>query len=134
MKVTYKVGEDCVLEVEVKDSKQAFQFMSVCDTVFGVKECGNCGCRDLSRRYKRTPEGYEYYSIECQNEDCKYEYKFGQAKEGGQLFPKGWHPPFQKQESGGGHNHDSANSYHDQYSRNDPPANAVHAAHAGQPW
>lgn len=92
MKLKYQVSEKFAIEHTVEDSKGAFQFLSECATMFGVTECGNCGSHNLEHVY-RTPQGYEYFSIKCK--DCKHELKFGQQKEGGNLFPKGWEEPYQ---------------------------------------
>ena len=90
MKVQYKVNDDCTIDCDVKDMTQAFQFLSYADTLFGVKECGNCQSPNLRCKHT-TPQGkYDYYSVECQ--DCKYEMKFGQRMEDKRLFPKGWEP------------------------------------------
>jgi hypothetical protein len=92
MKVAYKVNERTTLDMDVKDAKQAFQFLSYIDGVFGVKECGNCGQHNLSFRHFKSEEGYDFYSVKCA--DCGHELKFGQTREGNRLFPKGWSEPY----------------------------------------
>ena len=92
IKVKYNVNENCTLEFEGKDMKHCFVFMSYAGDLFGQKRCGNCDSEHL-RPVHRTPKGYEYYSVRC--DDCRFELKFGQQKDGGRLFPKGWEPPFE---------------------------------------
>lgn len=92
MNVDFKVNENCRLSVDVSDVKQAFQFIAYAESVFKVDRCGNCESGNL-RLAHRQPQGFDYYSIECQ--DCKHEFKFGTVKETGQLFPKGWEPPYE---------------------------------------
>lgn len=101
MLVTYNVNDRTKIDIELKDVKQAFSFLSYADDVFGVKECGNCGSRDLAFCH-RQPQGFDYYSVKCK--DCKHELKFGQQKEGGKLFPKGWEPPYYADDDGSGGN------------------------------
>jgi hypothetical protein len=90
MKITYTVSPGCTIEQEVKDVKQGFSFLAYITEVFGQRKCGNCGSTNLKLRH-RTPQGYDYYDVQCQ--DCRHEQKFGQAKETGRLFPKGWSAP-----------------------------------------
>ena len=101
--VDYKVNENTKLAVQVNDCNSVFQFLSMCDTMFGVKECGNCASPDLAFKYT-TPQGYEYYSIQCRG--CRHELKFGQRKEDHTLFAKGWEAPYERGESDGDTNQD----------------------------
>ena len=89
--MTYAVNDRTKIDIELKDIKQCFSFLSYADSVFGVKCCGNCESKNLSFCH-RQPQGYDYYSVKCN--DCKHELKFGQQKEGGKLFPKGWEEPY----------------------------------------
>ena len=91
MNVSFDVGSKCRLAVDVKDVKQAFEFISYAESVFGVDRCGNCQSGNL-KLVHRQPQGYDYYSVACK--DCLHELKFGQQKESGRLFPKGWEPPY----------------------------------------
>jgi hypothetical protein len=91
MLVSYAVSERTKIDIEVKDVKTAFSFLSYADSVFGTKKCGNCDSDNLSLVH-RQPQGYDYYSVKCN--ECKHELKFGQQKEGGKLFPKGWEEPY----------------------------------------
>lgn len=101
MQVTYAVNDRTKIDIELKDIKQCFSFLSYADTVFGVKRCGNCDSDSLSFVH-RQPQGFDYYSVKCG--DCKHELKFGQQKEGGKLFPKGWEEPFYSDNEGGERN------------------------------
>ena len=91
MNVTFDVGSKCHLTADVKDVKQAFEFIAYSETVFGVDRCGNCESANLQLTH-RQPQGYDYYSVLCK--DCHHELKFGQVKETKRLFPKGWEPPY----------------------------------------
>ena len=99
MQVTYDVSASCRLTVEVSDVKQAFQFIAYAGSVFNVGCCGNCESDDLKLAH-RQPQGYDYYSVVCN--ECRHEFKFGQQKETGHLFPKGWEPPFESDGDDGG--------------------------------
>lgn len=99
MLVKYEVNDRTSIDIEVKDVKTAFSFLSYADSVFGTKHCGNCDSTDLSLVH-RQPQGYDYYSVKCNS--CKHELKFGQQKEGGKLFPKGWEEPYYNEEDGDG--------------------------------
>jgi len=90
--VEFNVNEKCKLRADANDMKQAFQFIATAQTVFGVDRCGHCESTNLRLKYT-TPQGYEYYSVQCQ--DCRYELKFGIRQEDKQLFPKGWEEPYQ---------------------------------------
>lgn len=92
MLVKYQVNDRTAIDIDVKDIKTVFSFLSYADSVFGVKRCGNCDSDDLSFVH-RQPQGYDYYSVKCNS--CKHELKFGQQKEGGKLFPKGWEEGYQ---------------------------------------
>lgn len=91
MNVSYNINADCKLDAEVKDIKTCFAFVAYVQSVFGTKRCGNCESPNLAFCH-RTPQGYEYYSVQCR--DCQHELKFGQQKDSGRLFPKGWGMPY----------------------------------------
>jgi hypothetical protein len=91
MLVSYAVNDRTKIDLDVKDVKTAFSFLAYADSVFGTKRCGNCESDNLSLVH-RQPQGFDYYSVRCN--DCKHELKFGQQKEGGKLFPKGWEEPY----------------------------------------
>ena len=99
MHVKFDVNDKCQLAIDVSDVKQAFQFIAYVESVFGVDRCGNCESNNL-RLEHRQPQGYDYYSVTCK--DCKHELKFGQVKDNGRLFQKGWEPPYEGESDGGG--------------------------------
>lgn len=73
------------IEGEVADLKGLIQALSAFEGMPAA--CPYCKGTNLWPSF-RTPKGFTYFSIRCQG--CDAEYKFGQAKEGGRLFPKGW--------------------------------------------
>ncbi len=92
MHVIYK-GRAFTIDHDASDLKEAFAFLGSCEEMFGSAEtCENCQGTDLRLKYRTTKGGYEFFSIECHN--CKWEFKFGQRKEGG-LYPKAWEPPYE---------------------------------------
>lgn len=127
MNVTFDVGSNCHLAVDVPDVKQAFQFIAYAESVFGVDRCGNCESSNLQLLH-RQPQGYDYYSVQCK--DCHHELKFGQVKESGRLFQKGWEPPYSDDSDDGG----SGESGNDQSSHSE--SESQEPAHAGKspPW
>lgn len=100
MKIQYTVNEHTTFEVEVpNDMKAAFRFLASANEIFGIRECGNCGSKNLKFQFRqaKNKEGKicDYYSIKCL--DCGHEFKFGiRQAEGQPLFPKTWEPPYQK--------------------------------------
>jgi len=103
MKLAYKVNENCTLEADVPNMKAAFKAIAYAQEIFSIKKCGNPACESTNLRLKfrtamsKDGKKCEYYSIVCA--DCGWEYKFGQKQDEGQtLFPKGWEPPFRKEE------------------------------------
>ncbi len=92
MLVSFNASEKCRLDFDAADIVEAFQFIAYAEEVFGVDICGKCGEGNLKLSH-RSPQGYDYHSIACQ--DCGYELKFGQVKETGRLFNKGWEPKYE---------------------------------------
>lgn len=90
MKINFEVQPGCTIEQEVPGVKPAFAMIAHLQEVFGNKKCGHCGSPHI-RLCHRTPQGYEYFSVKC--DDCGHELKFGQQKDSGKLFPKGWEAP-----------------------------------------
>ena len=110
MNVTFDVGKNCHLAVDVADVKLAFQFIAYAESVFGVDRCGTCESGNLQLAH-RQPQGNEYYSVQCMV--CRHELKFGLVNESGRLFQKGWEPPY----SDDGGNDDGGN---DESSHSEP--------------
>lgn len=101
MKVTFRVNETMTLEQECPTIKTAFKFLAYAQEVFGVRKCPQSGNTDHKLKYRvaKDKDGNpcEYFSLE--DRETGWEFKFGQKREEGQpLFPKGWEPPFQKEE------------------------------------
>ena len=99
MQVKFNVNDKCQLVIDVPDVTRAFQFIAYVESVFGVDRCGNCKSNNLQLTH-RQPKGYDYYSVTCK--DCRHEFKFGQVKETKHLFQKGWEPPYESDNEGGG--------------------------------
>jgi len=95
MKVTYK-GPGFTIDYDAATLKDVFSFLGSCDELFGAAECcENCKGTDLRPQYRKTKGGYEYYSIVCAK--CRWEFRFGQTKDSGKLFPKGWEAGYQRE-------------------------------------
>lgn len=115
IKAKYTVNSKCQLEFEGKDVKDMFQKLSHIGDVFGQGRCGNCESDNVQMQH-RQPSGFDYYSVVCK--DCRHEFKFGQMKDSGKLFPKGqWEPPYDgegkkrredRDESGDGYEYEPA--------------------------
>lgn len=74
------------------EAERHMEFFSKAAFYFDLPEmCGNCGSRELKVVY-RQPQGYEYGQINCLQ--CKHELKFGQHKENGTMYAKGWAPHY----------------------------------------
>ena len=94
MKIAYDVNDRCKIDVEVKDMKQAFDFLAYADSIFRVSECGNCGSKDL-KLDTRNPKGFTYRSIVCN--ECKHTLKVSEQKpeKGGKMYlNREWQEPF----------------------------------------
>lgn len=101
MKAIYR-GSTFTIDYECSDLKTSFAFLASCGDLFGAAECcNNCQGTDLRPKYTKTKGGYEYYSLICKA--CHWEFKFGQRKDDGGLYPKGWEPPYER--SGGDQEH-----------------------------
>jgi hypothetical protein len=99
MKLTYTtIGTRLVLELDVKDTKQAFDAIAHFDEIFAVRTCPNCGGQDHALVH-RTPGGNDYRELKCKNPDCGYEFDFSTTKEGGRMYPKSWREPYRRDDS-----------------------------------
>jgi hypothetical protein len=80
------LGDDLLtIESEITNVKDLFKFHSM---FADIPKQGPNGEDDLHLYYRKTKEGYEYYSVVSPKAGMEFE--FGQAKIGGELFPKGW--------------------------------------------
>ena len=91
LKIDYKVNDDVRIGADVKDVEQAFQLVAYLTSVLGVKRCANCDGPNLVPVH-RTPKGYDYYSLQCN--DCHHELKISKVQATGKLYAKGWEEPF----------------------------------------
>lgn len=101
MKVLYKVNDNVTLQEDCATVKEAFKFLAYAQEVFGPRECPESGLTQhkLKFRMAKSQKGVncEYYSLECPK--TGWEFKFGQKQDQEQsLFPKGWEPPFQRED------------------------------------
>lgn len=113
IKAIFNVNPNLKVEADCSGPKGVFKFAAAVSDILGIRACGNCQSPDLKPVY-RKPKGFDYYSLKCNS--CGHELRFGQAKETGDLFPKGWSPPYRKE--------DAAQSYTDEYDAQDEPNNA----------
>lgn len=93
MPATIKIGSNLTITVPGTDIKQLFKDVSFWTNDFPTS-CGMCQSTNIAPAH-RVAQGYDFYSAKCGA--CGAEYSFGQAKEGGHLFPKReWKPPFHR--------------------------------------
>lgn len=122
MRASFQVNPNLKVEADCRDMKGIFKFAGMVGDLLGVDKCGNCGHPNISPQYRKTKEGWEYYSLKC--DSCGHELKFGQAQADGSLFPKmkdgkdGWVPPFRPQKQD-----DDGEAYSDEHDNQDsaPP-------------
>lgn len=94
MNVRYNGPGGFTIDHDASDLQECFGFLGACQELFGAAEvCQNCGKTDIRPKHRHTKGGCEFYSLECRG--CKWEFKFGQRKEGG-LYPKGWEAPYER--------------------------------------
>lgn len=72
------------VEAECNDEKECMRFLGGLQEVFSRDTCGLCG--KPARPSHRNIGGNDYYSMACTS--CGAEFKFGQRRDGGKLFPK----------------------------------------------
>lgn len=80
------------------DAKTHIEFFQAVDFYSTLPEVGPNGEKDLILRFRQVGD-FTYYSVVCPS--AKKEFKFGQLKPPGcgLLFPKGWEPLFDSQDS-----------------------------------
>ncbi len=80
------VGDDVLaVEHEIGNIKDLFKFHSM---FADIPKTGPHGESDLKLCFRKTQEGFEYYSVVSPK--AGMEFMFGQTKVGQELFPKGW--------------------------------------------
>lgn len=84
MQVRYQVGNVGV-EVEAKDTKDAFSQLAGAVEIFGNQHCGACNS-DAVVPAVRQRDGNTYYEMRCTQ--CGAALAFGQKRDGGALFPR----------------------------------------------
>lgn len=87
MKVRYTSGNgQLVFDLEAETAKALFSQLGSIQELFEAEtKCGMCGGIDI-RYSARIVEEYDFYELACR--DCKAQFRFGQKKKGGDLFPK----------------------------------------------
>lgn len=76
MKVRYNANENISIELEPRGEtlekvmQSAFDFLAMCEEIFGQKTCEACGSVDIYYA-KRTPKGYVFRTIDCRKCGCK---------------------------------------------------------------
>src|SRR5688572_22533100 len=86
MQAQYKpVSGNILITVDCTDMKDLLKKLAEIDDVFGEAQCGGCGGKSI-RYTHRSAQGYDFYEAVCTT--CKAKLQYGQAKEGGKLFPR----------------------------------------------
>lgn len=97
MQVEYrlKLGSDeVVLRFDAQSEKEVFERLSFFSN---IPKTGPNNEQDLKLSFKKTREGDTYYSVI--SESAGMEYKYGQKKADGLLFPKGWEKLYKREET-----------------------------------
>jgi len=115
-----------LLKVQGITAAELFAQIAEAQSVFDAEsKCGMCGGTDLKLSH-RQPKGFDYFEIECCNQECRARFQFGQLKdEKGALFPKRRDADGNAIGNGGwtiyrGEGRDGSNDHNAQY--NAPPA------------
>jgi hypothetical protein len=88
MKATIRLaGGNRMVEVDGENQKDLFESMAMAYEVFGETQCGLCGSTNI-RPVVRIVDKFRFYEYSCQEPGCWAKLTFGQAQEGGGLFPK----------------------------------------------
>jgi hypothetical protein len=88
MKATIRLaGGNRMVEVDGESQKDLFESMAMAYEVFGETQCGLCGSTNI-RPVVRIVDKFRFYEYSCQEPGCWAKLTFGQAQEGGGLFPK----------------------------------------------
>lgn len=97
MNIQYKMtlgGDEFVITLDATDPKQVFEQVAFFSN---LPKVGPNGETDLKLSYKKNSDGSEYYSVV--SEKAGQEFRYGQKKVDGSLFPKGWEPLYGTQQS-----------------------------------
>ena len=86
MKLTFRSSDGSLtVEVEPKTIKDCFEAIGQVNDFLISEPCGCCKSKSTFPQAKHTKD-YVFYEWKCR--DCGATFSFGQAKEGGRLFPK----------------------------------------------
>jgi len=86
MKVIFKPNSQLAFELAGEDAKALFRQIAEVQEVFAAEaKCGLCGSLAIGYSHRHIDD-YDYYELRCL--DCRADFKFGQTKQGGRLFPK----------------------------------------------
>lgn len=86
MKLTVKLNENLVVEVDGSNQREAFEELANAQEVFGNIECKKCKKNNLKYQVRTNPDNDKFYEIVCL--DCFAKLSFGCTKKGSNLFPK----------------------------------------------
>jgi hypothetical protein len=88
MQATIKLADgQRLVTVNGETQKDLFESMATAYEVFGETQCGLCGSTNI-RPVVRIVDKFRFYEYSCQEPGCWAKLTFGQAQEGGGLFPK----------------------------------------------
>jgi hypothetical protein len=87
MKATYVTESGrLTFDCEAETAKDLFAQLGSIQEIFEAElKCGACGSVEIRYSYRVVDE-YQYYELACRS--CQAQFKFGQKKKGGDLFPK----------------------------------------------
>jgi len=78
-------------EVEAETQVELFQALASIQEVFDTESaCGVCGGKEIRFLHRTASKGtktFSFHELLCKNPECRARFEFGQAMEGGALFP-----------------------------------------------
>jgi hypothetical protein len=84
-------GGKILIKVEAESQKELFRQIAQAQDIFDIEmKCGACGSLDIHFQV-RSIKGNDFFELVCPK--CNAQFKFGQHKVGGTLYPKsdeGW--------------------------------------------
>lgn len=89
MEAAYRTADGRItFKVQGEHPKDLLAAIAALQEVFEAeKSCGVCNSTNIRFLY-RLSSGYKFYEMVCGEQGCRARFSFGQAKEGGGLFPK----------------------------------------------
>lgn len=93
MEANYKTADGRIIfKVNGETPKALFAEIAAIQDLFEAEiACGVCGgvvIRYQVRNVEKDGKKYKYHELVCRNHECRARFGFGQAMEGGGLFPK----------------------------------------------